>query len=440
VVYNIRAARTARDQWVLRTLSTHEPDALHTQMPIVWDSALGARVQSSDGRSWLDWTSGIAVTNAGHSQEAVVTAIVEQAQCGPLHSYQFPTEVRARFVEALSRLTGLQQCVLYSTGAEAVEGALKICRLHAQRSSRAGSVIISFDGGFHGRTQGAQYVGGQSTQRAWLPHNDADYIRLPYPEETVDTVSASLQRELANRAIDPDHVAALIIEPWQGSTLRQLSVANARALRTWCTEHGIPLILDEIQTGFGRSGSLFAFHGLDITPDLLLVSKGLSGSLPVAAVCLADRRWTTYVKRGELTSTHGGNPVALAGALANLALYADGALIENAHAMGTILQTTLRTWASDNCDRRQVRGTGMIAGVIFFDGDGKADLDLPRKLVHDCAEQGLLMVTPATMGGAMVKIMPPLTTTAEELDAGLQIFCNTADSLLSEQVSAGVRQ
>ncbi len=436
MVYDVAVARTDRDAWVLRTLNEHEPAAVHTQIPIVWRGAHGSTVVGSDGDRWIDWTSGIAVTNAGHAPPSVVQAIVDAAQAGPLHSYLFPTEVRAHVVKAISSLTGLQQCVLYSTGAEAVEAALKISRLHAQRSGRAGTIIVSFDGAFHGRTQGAQYVGGQQAQRSWLPDNDVDYLRLPYPDNSIDAVAALLDHELARRSLTADHVAAVIVEPWQGSTLRQLSAANAQSLRDWCSRHDVPLILDEIQTGFGRSGTLFAFQALGVSPDMLLLSKGLSGSLPVSGVCVADPRWTASVRRGELTSTHGGNPIALAATLANMALYADGTLVEHARVLGEELQSRLQQWAGRDSHRRHVRGIGMIAGVVLHDEKGHVDLATPRQVVHDCADRGLLLVTPVTMGGAMIKIMPPLTTSFDELDDGLQIFFETAEALMSSSPSS----
>jgi len=430
VTYDLEQARNGEERWILETLSDHEPDALHTQLPVVWDRAEGRHVCAGDGRAWLDWTSGIAVANAGHASASVVDAVVEQARSGLLHAYMFPTKARAAFVAMLTRLVGFPQCVLYTTGAEAVEGALKICRIFGARASGHGSIIVSFEGAFHGRTQGAQYVGGQAGQRSWLPTNDLDYLRLPYPDHAQADVHADLQRELRRRSLTPRDIAAVIVEPWQGATLRRLSEGGARALRSWCTENGVPLVLDEIQSGFGRSGTLFAGEALGITADLLVCSKGLSGSLPVAAVCVRDPVWTTPLRRGELTSTHAANPVALAAATANLRLFEDGSLVANARDRGIELQAELGSWAAEDPTRRCVLGVGMVAGVLFPAAAGAFDLDLPRALVRECADRGLLMCAPATLGGAMVKIMPPLSTTPEELAAGLQTFRSVADRVL----------
>ncbi|MFJ7213641.1 aspartate aminotransferase family protein [Amycolatopsis sp. NPDC098790] len=421
-------AEDADDAWVLETLRRHEPATMHTQHPVVWHHARGSRVFDRRGRSWLDWTSGILTANAGHGREEVAEAIAGQARQGLLHAYMFPTAVRARVVRALSELTGFPQCVLYTTGAEAVEGALKIARRHARAKGRR-AVIVTFDGAFHGRTLGAQLAGGLPAQRDWAPECDDVFVRVPFPAAGEPWSLAEFEGELHAVGVRPGDVACVMGELYQGSTLRGLDPAAAVALREWCTRTGALLVFDEIQSGFGRTGALFAHEHTGIRPDLLLCAKGLSGSLPVSAVLVADPRFTEGLRPGELTSTHSGNPVSLAATEANLALFADGRLVAQAAERGRQLAAGLDGWASRRPDRRRVVGAfGMVAGIAFTTPDGALDPPAARRVVTECVGNGLLVCVPSTLGGAMVKIMPPLTTTEAELADGLALFTAASDA------------
>ncbi|MEU6862338.1 aspartate aminotransferase family protein [Streptomyces sp. NPDC046876] len=427
------------DAWVIETLRRHEPATMHTQHPVVWDHASGSRVFDRQGRSWLDWTSGILTANAGHARPEVVDAITRQARQGLLHAYMFPTRVRARTVRALAELSGFPQSVLYTTGAEAVEGAMKIAARHAQARRAAGegggegsrpSVVVTFDGSFHGRTLGAQLAGGLPAQRDWAPALDEAFLHVPFPARgeawSTDVIDSAVRAAGAR----PEDVSCVIGEIYQGSTLQQLDPAAARELRAWCTRHGALLVFDEIQSGFGRTGALFAYEHVGVRPDLLLVAKGLSGSLPVSAVLIGDERFARDVRPGELTSTHSGNPISLAAAEANLALYADGQLVAEAARRGRQLADGLADWAARLPGRRRVIGTmGLIAGIACTREDGSLDPETSKRLAAACIERGLLVCVPSTLGGAMLKIMPPVTTSEAELAEALARFDAAADAV-----------
>ncbi|MEU9233526.1 aspartate aminotransferase family protein [Streptomyces subrutilus] len=423
------------DAWVLETLRQYEPATMHTQYPVVWDRASGSRIFDRQGQSWLDWTSGILTANAGHARPEVVTAITEQAQQGLLHAYMFPTRVRARTVQALAELSGFPQSVLYTTGAEAVEGALKISSRYAmaRRGARprgGRSVIVTFEGSFHGRTLGAQLAGGLPAQRDWAPELDDVFVHVPYPTRGEAWTPEVIETALREVGAHPEDVSCVMGEIYQGSTLRQIDPASARSLRDWCSRHGALLIFDEIQSGFGRTGALFAYEHVDVRPDLLLVAKGLSGSLPVSAVLVGDPSFTKDVRPGELTSTHSGNPISLAAAEANLALYADGQLVAEAARRGRQLADGLADWVSLLPQRRQIVGTmGMIAGVACTHEDGSLAPESSKRLATECIERGLLVCVPSTMGGAMLKIMPPVTTSEDELAEALARFSAAADAV-----------
>lgn len=419
---------TTDDAWVIEALRRHEPAALHSQLPVTWHHASGRHIYDAQGRSWLDWTSGILTANAGHAPPQVVEAIVAQAQQGLLHAYMFPTHVRARLVRSLAELTGFPQCILFTTGAEAVEAALKISRAYALERGRQRAIIVTFEGAFHGRTLGAQLAGGQPAQRFWVPDCDDVYVRVTYPERgerwSTDAIDSAL--ELVDAS--PDDVACVLIEPYQGSSLRELDDTAARSMREWCSQNEALLIFDEIQSGFGRTGALFAYERTGIRPDMLLCGKGLSGSLPASAVLVADPRHTEGLRPGDLTNTHACNPIVLAAAEANLALFADGQIVAEAARRGHQLAEGLTDWVARQPEYRRVVGAiGMVAGVAFTMDGRSYDHSIARQLVAECADHGLLLCAPAGMQGAMVKIMPPLTTTEAELADGLAIFSAASD-------------
>jgi 4-aminobutyrate aminotransferase / (S)-3-amino-2-methylpropionate transaminase / 5-aminovalerate transaminase len=416
------------DAWVIETLRRHEPAALHTQLPVVWHRASGSWVYDAGGRSWLDWTSGILTANAGHAPPEVVDAITSQAEQGLLHAYMFPTETRARVVRALANLTGFPQSVLFTTGAEAVEAALKISRSHALGRGRRRAIVVSFDGAFHGRTLGAQLAGGQPAQRYWVPDCGDVFIRVPYPVRGQAWNPVTVEEALGRADAGPEDVACVLVEPYQGSSLRVLDAAAARDLRRWCARHGALLVFDEVQSGFGRTGTLFAYEHTGVRPDLLVCGKGISGSLPVSAVLVRDPRYTEGLRPGELTNTHGGNPVALAAAEANLRLFADGRLVAEAARRGRQLAGGLAEWAARRPRLRRVLAShGMVAGVVLIGENGAPDRLMARRLVAECADRGLLLCAPAGLGETMVKIMPPLTVSEADLAEGLARFTAASD-------------
>ncbi|MFC8513888.1 aspartate aminotransferase family protein [Streptomyces sp. NPDC057257] len=419
------------DAWVVDTLRSYEPAALHSQLPVVWHHAAGARVYDSGGRSWLDWTSGILTANAGHSPQAIIDAVRGQAEQGLLHAYMFPTAVRARVVRSLCELTGFPQTVLLTTGAEAVEAALKIARRYAMSRGRDRAMIVSFEGAFHGRTMGAQLAGGLPAHRSWTGRGEGIFLKVPYPVAGASWSPAVIEEALAVSGARPGDVACVIGEVYQGSTMRTLPRQAAQALREWCTRHQVLLILDEMQSGFGRTGTLFGYEQLGARPDLLLCGKGVSGSLPVSAVLIADPRYTEELAPGELTTTHGANPVCLAAAEANLRLFRDGMVLDKADELGKLLADGLADWARTRPSRRRVVASwGMVAGLAVTDEDGAPDPPAARRLVEECARRGLLLCAPARQhGGALLKVMPPLVTSPDELGEGLAVLGAASDAV-----------
>ncbi|MGA3044604.1 MAG: aminotransferase class III-fold pyridoxal phosphate-dependent enzyme, partial [Bryobacteraceae bacterium] len=267
---------------------------------------------------WIDWSSGVLIANAGHGRQEIVDAIAAQASAHLLTNYCFPSEIRARLVEKLVSILPepLKKVFLLTTGSEAVETAIKLCRTHGVKSGgRSKNVIVSFDNAFHGRTLGAQQAGGIPALKEWIVNLDSGFMQVPFPDgyRTPDTSFALFERSLRENSIEPQNVAGVILETYQGGSAAFAPPAYMRDLRSWCTGHKALLVCDEVQAGFGRTGTLWGFEHYGIVPDLALFGKGISSSLPLAAV--AGRPDVMDLQpAGSMTSTHTGNPVCCAAA------------------------------------------------------------------------------------------------------------------------------
>jgi 4-aminobutyrate aminotransferase-like enzyme len=279
---------------ILKTLYAGEPIAMRGQPPIVWHRAEGFQVFDAWGNQWIDWSSGVLIANAGHGRQEIVDAIVAQASARLLTNYCFPSEIRARLVEKLISILPepLRKVFLLTTGSEAVECAIKLCRTHGVKSGgRSKNAIVSFDKSFHGRTLGAQQAGGIPALKEWIVNLDGGFIQVPFPDgyRTPDTSFSLFERSLRENAIEPQNVAGVILETFQGGSAAFAPAAYMRDLRSWCTGHKALLVCDDVQAGFGRTGTLWGFEHYGIVPDLALFGKGISSSLPLAAVGPARR-------------------------------------------------------------------------------------------------------------------------------------------------------
>jgi len=424
---------------VLHTLHRCEPISMTGQPPIVWDRAEGFQVHDRYGNVWLDWSSGVLVANAGHSAQEVKDAILNQVEKGLLHNYCFPSAERAELVKCLVEITpdSLDRVFLLTTGSEATECAIKLARTFGQKVGGKEKIgIISFDRAFHGRTLGAQIAGGIPALKEWIVNLDPDMHQVPFPDgfRTEDTSFDLFLTTLANKEIQPERVAAVITEAFQGGGASFAPQAYMQALARWCTENDVLLIFDEIQAGFGRTGRLFGFEHYEIVPDLVCCGKGISSSLPLSAVIGRSECMDLYGP-AEMTSTHTGNPVCVAAALASVRKIVKGDLIENARAMGQLLFNGL-----DGIAKRHreiigaVHGQGLVAGLhIVRSGSKEPDGDLAFSIVEKAFHKGLLLFAPVGFGGATVKISPPLTITEDAILDGLLVLGEAIDEALRER-------
>jgi 4-aminobutyrate aminotransferase/(S)-3-amino-2-methylpropionate transaminase len=367
------------------------------------------------------------VTNAGHTRREIADAIRAQVDAGLLTNYCFPTEIRMRLVERLSELlpAPLKKIFLLTTGAETVECAVKLCRTHGiQAGGRSKITIVSFHNAFHGRTLGSQQTGGIPALKSWIVNLDPDFVQLPFPDgyRCQDTSFENFERKLAEQHVDPERVAGVILETYQGGDASFAPREYMQKLRAWCTRHRAVLVCDDVQAGFGRTGTLWGFEHYGIVPDLACFGKGITSSLPLSAVAGPPEIMDLHPK-GSMTSTHTGNPLCCAAALANIEVIVKEDLAGNARRVGEAMHAGLRALKSEFPQIAVVLGKGLVAGMPLIDPQTKQpDSPLAYDVVRRCYEKGLLMFNPVGLGGATVKIAPPLIVTEEAALEGVAVL------------------
>ena len=422
----------------LEKLRTFEPISMRGQPPLVWDKADDIFVYDKYGNRWLDWSSGVLVTNAGHGAPEVKKAIIDQVNSGLLHNYVFPSEERAALAEYLVGLApeGLDKVFLLTTGSEATENAIKLARAYGIKKGGTKKIgIVGAERGFHGRTLGAQQAGGISGQKGWIVNEDPAIVQVPFPDGywTSDTSFDLFLSTIEKKGLKQDEVAGVIFETYQGVGPDFAPVEYIHRLADWCKKHDVVLIFDEVQAGFGRTGKMWAFEHYGVVPDLICCGKGISSSLPLSAV-LGRTEIMDQFPPGSMTSTHTGNPVCAAAALANLKKIVNEKLTENAARLGDILLAGLKTiQAKHSAVIGHVTGTGLVAGLQMTKrGKKEPDHDLAHAVIEKCFHKGLLFFSPVGAWGQTVKIAPPLTITEEALRDGLAVLAEAVDEVVGQ--------
>ena len=417
----------------LEALRSIEPISMRGQPPVVWDRAEDVQVYDKYGNMWLDWSSGVLVTNAGHGMPEVRKAIIDQAESGLLHNYCFPSEERAELVSFLADLApeGLDKVFLLTTGSESTECAFKLSRSYG--ISKGGNEKIGFVGferGFHGRTLGSQQAGGMPGQKDWIVNEDPAIVQVQFPDGywSEDSDFDHFVSALESKGLKPNQVAGVMLETYQGVGPDFAPVAYVQALREWCDTHDVLLVFDEVQAGFGRCGTMWGFEYYGVKPDLICFGKGVSSSLPLSGVIGRQDVMDLYPP-GSMTSTHTGNPVCSAAALASLKKIVDDDLVGNARRLEPVLLDALHAIQARHPDVvGNVTGKGLVAGVQMVKaGRKEPDADLAFDVVERCFHKGLLFFAPVGSWGQTVKISPPLTITQEALEDGLAVLAESVD-------------
>ncbi|HKD07046.1 MAG TPA: aspartate aminotransferase family protein [Bryobacteraceae bacterium] len=412
---------------VIETLRSIEPLAMQGQPPVVWDRAEGFQVRDRWGNKWIDWSSGVLITNAGHGRKEIADAIAQQAESHLLTNYCFPSEIRARMVERLASLLPepLKKVFLLTTGSETVECSIKLSRSWGVKNGgKLKHVVVSYEHAFHGRTLGSQQAGGIPPLKEWIVNLDPGFVQIPFPDgwRNRKTSFESFEDQLRERGVEPANVAGVIMETYQGGSAAFAPPEYMQALRGWCTGHKALLVLDEVQAGFGRCGTLWGWEHYGIVPDVACFGKGISGSLPISAVAGRADVMDLHPPN-SMTSTHTGNPVCCAAALASIDLILNEDLAGNARRMGEILHRGLNDLKSRHRRIGRVEGKGLVAGVACVRPGGvEPDGELAWRVVERSIEKGVLMFAPVGYGGATVKICPPLVITEAALRDSLEAF------------------
>jgi len=410
---------------------------LARDFPVFWREARGANVRDVDGNVYVDLTSAFAVASAGHAHPRIVEAVRAQAGrlmhgMGDVH----PPDVKVELLRALAEVTpaGLDRSILANSGAEAVEAALKTAALATGKPR-----VLAFHGGYHGLTYGALSVSSREDFRApFAAQVAANAVFAPYPyayrspfgRDADEVCAASLRYVeylLDTPATASEDIGAILVEPVQGRGGDVVPPDGfLPGLRRICDERGLLLILDEVYTGFGRTGRWFACEHWNVVPDLLVVGKGLTGGLPFAACVGTDAVMDAWPRsRGEAihTSTFLGNPLGCAAALASISVLRDEDLVQRSADKGAALQRRLRDLTAAHPRVGEVRGLGMMIGVeMVRDRETREPApELAGRVVVDSLRRGLLLLG-GGIHGNVLSFSPPFVITDEQVSAALSIL------------------
>lgn len=399
--------------------------------PLVVNRGSGAVIEDVDGNLFLDCTAGIAVTATGHCHPDVVKAISDQAgKLIHMSGTDFYYEPEIALAERLAKLApgpSAKKIFFTNSGTEAIEGALKLARYHTGRPN-----VVAFFGAFHGRTYGAMSLSASKLVHRkkfgpLVPHihhvpfpRDHQNCKLPDNCDCIEIIHETVFKRTAS----PDEVAAIFVEPVQGEGgYHAASPAFLQALRKLCDQHGITLVADEIQSGMGRTGKLFAIEYSEVEPDILCTAKGIASGLPLGAI-IAKTSIMTWPS-GSHASTFGGNPVACRAALTTLDLL-EKEYLGNARARGQELGSGLRQLATTHSHiLGDVRALGLMIAIDVH-SDGQPNTSLRNKLEDLCYERGLLILG---CGDSSLRICPPLCITSQQIQTALRLLDSVFNQL-----------
>ena len=389
----------------------------------------GAYVFDKSGDRYLDFSAGIGVTSTGHCHPRVVEAA--QAQVAKLIHGQYAIvkhEPLLKLTERLGeRMPGPIDSLFYtSAGTEAVEAALRLARQATGKPN-----VIVFHGGFHGRTMGSLSMTSSSVGlRAGLQPMMGGVVVAPFPNTYHYGWDEQTAAEFCLRELDrifatysaPKETAAMLVEPVQGEAgYVPANTVFMQGLRERCDEHDMLLLLDEVQAGYGRTGKFWGHQHFDVQPDIVITAKGLASGFPLSAFGasreLMERGWP-----GSQGGTYGGNAVACAAALATLDVIDDEGLVENAAEQGAYLRERLADVQSRYPTVGDVRGKGLMIGTEIVDGGGKPDGDRAAHILKEAERRGVLMIRCGAYGGQVVRWLPPLIVTREQIDVAVNAF------------------
>lgn len=418
-----------KSKQIIELSTRYEPRCMSEQAPVVWNRAEGSLIEDVDGNVFIDFTSGVLVTNTGHCHPEHVEAIREQA--GQLmNCYDFVSEARAKLAEKLVAMTppSLDRAFILTTGAETIEAAIKIARRATGRHE-----VIGFHGGFHGRTYGAMAAGGKTGVKKGFGPLLPGFLHAPFPYCYRCPIGSTPEyckihsTEFLDRLLETESVgdvAALIVEPYQGAAGSLIPPPGwLNMVFDWCQARDIVFILDEVQASFGRTGTMFAFEREGFVPNLLCLGKGIGSGVPVSAI-LGESRLMNVLEPGSLSSTNGGNPLSCRAALAAIEIIERDGLPARALRLGKKMEARLKEIAVKSGVVGDIRGQGLVWGVeLVYDLERKTPApDLCKRIIAEAANRGLMMIAPIGFHGNVLRLAPPLSIPEDLLGQALDIL------------------
>ncbi|MBH2031702.1 MAG: aspartate aminotransferase family protein [Pseudomonadales bacterium] len=384
-------------------MTTYQPLALS------FCKGLGTRLWDQAGREYLDAVAGVAVTNVGHSHPKIVSAISEQAGLLLHTSNLYSIDWQQRLAQKLTRLAGMERAFFNNSGAEANETALKLARLHGWRKGIEQPMVVVMENAFHGRTLGTLSASDGPAVRLGFNELPGDFVKVPFGDLKALEIA---QQRYGSR------IVAVLMEPIQGESGVQLAPPGyLKAVREQCDRRGWLLMLDEIQTGIGRTGQWFAFQHEGIVPDVMTLAKGLGNGIPIGA-CLARGKAADLFTPGSHGSTFGGNPLACRVGCTVLEIIEEQGLLENAAVQGERLLARLRTELAENPNVLAIRGKGLMIGI---------ELKQPiRDLTLIAARDHGLLIN--VTRGKTIRLLPPLTIDEREVEIIVRGVCRAVFS------------
>jgi 4-aminobutyrate aminotransferase/(S)-3-amino-2-methylpropionate transaminase len=413
---------------LLERIKLYESSNVMDQLPVIWDRAEGYQVHDPWGNCWIDFTSTIFVTNAGHGSKYVIRRLQEQLDKPLLHSYSYATKIRADFLEKLIHMTPayLEKASLFSAGTEAAERAIKLSRCYGQDFIPRKLTIVGGEGNFHGKTMGAQMAGGQDDGKAWIGTLDPNMVHMPFPYPWVMEREGKTGEELfyehliglEQNGVDLRTVAAFFVETFQGWGAIFYPPDYIQAMRKWSRDNDALLVFDEIQAGFGRTGKFFAYEYYNVEPDLVICGKAISSSIPLSALL---GRADLIELDPTYTSTHGGHPLACAAGLGNLEAFEALDLVAEAKRKEAIMLEELHRWRERFSKRvGRILGKGLLFGVFITKQDSdELDHDFTNQIIELAMEKGIFSIV---TGRGTIKLGPPLVIPDDALVEGLRVY------------------
>jgi len=408
-------------------LEKYESRSMQGQIPIIWDRAEDFNVYDIAGNKWIDFTSTIFVTNCGHGNPEVIKAVKKVLDKPLLHTYAYANKERVEYLKALIEFAGngFEKAFLLSAGTEATEAAVKLMRMHGQKTNPGKVGVICIEGNWHGRTMGAQMLSSNVQQKEWVGYTDPNIFHIPFPypwdERSPEEIFNEGINSLKSKGIDfRKDICGVMLETFQGWGAVFYPKEYVKLMEKFCRENDILLTFDEMQSGFARTGKKFGYELYEVKADLLCVGKGMGGGFSISGV-IGKTEIMDLPEIGNMSSTHSANPVVCSAAKASLDYITENNLVEKTFEKGKLFHEELNKIKEQFSEQiSYVLGEGLLAAIHFKNPkNNEPDGLFASKLSELCMQKGLLVVH---TGRESVKLAPPLTICTEALLEGIEVI------------------